>query len=267
MKILALVKYSLDVAEIKVNAATRALRMTGVPRRFGNLDKGAVEAAVRLKEASGAVVEILCLGPPEARGAVRDLLAMGADEATLVVDPYDGTADGAVAIRVLEAAIRKRGPFDLIVCGFASDDGYSYQTGARLAERLAVPFVSYAGEIRLDDGLLIADRDLDAGLQTVSVRPPAIVSVAEEAFQPRSVTLLQAMKAQRKPTNVWDLTGDLGLTRDELEKASGCEVLGETGIIVDRAQRVLTGPDLAQLADALIDTLAEAGILILGGER
>ena len=152
MKILALVKYSLDVAEIKVNAATHALRMTGVPRRFGSLDKGAVEVAVRLKEASDAVVEILCFGPSDARGAAKDLLAMGADEATVVEDPYDGAADAAVAVRVLEAAIRKRGPFDLLICGFASDDGYSHQTGARLAERLALPFVSYACEIRLEDG-------------------------------------------------------------------------------------------------------------------
>jgi electron transfer flavoprotein beta subunit len=226
-----------------------------------------VEVAVRLKEASDAVVEILCFGPADARGAVKDLLAMGADQATVVEDPYDGAADAAVAVRVLEAAIRKRGPFDLIVCGFASDDGYSHQTGARLAERLALPFVSYVCEIRLDDGLLIADRDLEAGLQTVSVPPPAIVSVAEEAFVPRSVTLLQAMKAQRKPTNLWDLEEDLGLTRDELEKVSGRDVLGETGIVVHREQRVLTGADFAAIADLLIDNLVDAGILVLEGER
>lgn len=267
MKILALVKYSLDVAEIKVNAATHALRMTGVPRRFGSLDKGAVEVAVRLKEASDAVVEILCFGPPEARGAAKDLLAMGADEATVVEDPYDGAADAAVAVRVLEAAIRKRGPFDLIICGFASDDGYSHQTGARLAERLALPFVSYACEIRLEDGLLIADRDLEAGLQTVSVPPPAIVSIAEEAFVPRSVTLLQAMKAQRKPTHVWDLEQDLGLARDELDRLSGRDVLGETGIVVERGQRMLMGPDLAEMADHFIDMLADAEILVVQEER
>jgi electron transfer flavoprotein beta subunit len=267
VKILALVKYSLDVAEIKVNATTRALRMTGVPRRFGSLDKGTVEAAVRLKEASDAVVEILCFGPPEARGAVKDLLAMGVDEATVVEDPYDGAADAAVAVRVLEAAIRKRGPYDLIICGFASDDGYSHQTGARLAERLALPFVSYACEMRLQDGLLIVDRDLEAGLQTVSVPPPAIVSIAEEAFLPRSVTLLQAMKAQRKPANVWDLEGDLGLARDELDRSSGRDVLGETGIVVDRGQRLLKGPGLAEMADLFIDMLVDAEVLVLEGER
>ena len=182
MKILALVKYSLDVAEIRVDPATHALRMSGVPRRFGDLDKGAVEAAVRLKETTDATVEVLCFGPPAARGAVKDLLAMGADEATVIEDPYGGAADGAVVARVLEAAISKRGPFDLIICGFASDDGYSFQTAPRLAERLGLPLVSYACEIGLEAGVLVADRDLEDGLETVSVGLPAIVSVAEEAF-------------------------------------------------------------------------------------
>ena len=147
VKILSLAKYSLDVAEIKVDPVTHSLRIGGAPLRFGDLDKGAVEAAVRLKEATGATVEVLCFGPPSAPSAVRDLLAMGADEATIVEDPYDGSADGAVAARVLAAAIVKRGPFDVIICGFASDDGYSFQTGPRLAEALGLPLVSYACKI------------------------------------------------------------------------------------------------------------------------
>lgn len=267
MKILALVKYSLDVAEIRVDPATRALRMNGVPERFGDLDKGAVEVAVRLKEKSDAVVEVLCLGPPAARRATKDVLAMGADEATVIEDPYDGAADAAVAVRVLEAAIRKRGPFDLIICGFASDDGYSHQTGPRLAERLGLPFVSYACEIGLDDGTLIAARDLEDGLQTVSVPLPAIVSVAEEAFVPRRVTLLQAMKAQKKPTNAWSLE-DLSLSKEALEEASGYTVVSETGIVVDRKQQLLKGLDLAEMADLLVDMLVAEEVLVLkGGAR
>ena len=265
MKILALAKYSLDVAEIRVDSASGALRMTGVPQRFGDLDKGAVEVAVRLKETSDAVVEVLCLGPPAARAATKDVLAMGADEATVIEDPYDGAADAAVAARVLEAAIRKRGPFDLIICGFASDDGYSHQTGPRLAERLGLPFVSYAREISLEGGVLMADRDLEDGIQTVSVPLPAIVSVAEEAFVPRRVTLLQAMKAQKKPTNMWSLEQDLGLSEEALDKVSGYSVICETGIVVDRKQHMLKGMDVTEMADLLIDMLVEEEVLALKG--
>lgn len=265
MKVLVLVKYSMDIGEIRVDAATSALRMTGVPSRFGDLDKGSVEVAVRIKEAYDAFVEVLCFGPPAARGAVQDLLAMGADEATVIEDPYAGTASASVAVRVLEAAIGKRGPFDLVICGFASDDGYSHQTGPRLAERLRLPFVSYVSELRLEDGVLVADRDLEDGPQTVSVSLPAIVSVAEEVFVARSVTLLQAMKAQKKPTNAWNVEEDLGLARDVLDESAEYSVVGETGVVFDRKQQVLKGLDLTVMADRLIDLLVSDDILVLKG--
>jgi electron transfer flavoprotein beta subunit len=265
MKIVVLVKYSLDVAEIRVDPATRALRMSGVPQRFGDLDKGAVEAAVRLKETTADVlVEVLCFGPPEARGAAKDLLAMGADSATVVEDPYGGSAEAAIAVRVIEAALRKTAPFDLVLCGFASDDGYSYQTGPRLAERLGLPFVSYASQINLDRGALVADRDLEDGIQTVSAPLPVVVSVAEEAFVPRSVTLLQAMKAQKKPTSVLSLA-DLGLSTEALEGVGGYRLLAETGTVVSRRQRLLKGGDVTELADQFIDALVDEEVLVLNG--
>lgn len=266
MKIIVLVKYSMDVAEIRVDPASHGLRMTGVPQRFGDVDKGAVEAAVRVKEASAssAVVEVLCFGPAAARTAVKDLLAMGADEAMVIEDPYGGASDGAVAAEVLEAALRKLGPFDLVLCGFASDDGYSYQMGPRLAERLGLPLVSYASEIALDSGTLVADRDLEEGLQTVSTPLPAIVSVAEEAFVPRMVTLLQAMKAQKKPSHALTIE-DLGLDKSVLDQAFAGHLTGETGIVVNRRQQVLMGHGLSEMADKLIDTLVDDQVLVLEG--
>ena len=167
---------------------------------------------------------------------------------------------------MLEAAISKRGPFDLIICGFASDDGYSFQTAPRLAERLGLPLVSYVCEIGLEAGVLVADRDLEDGLETVSVGLPAIVSVAEEAFLPRPVTLLQAMKAQKKPTNLWDLDEDLGLATAVLDEVSCYSAHAETGIVVDRAQQVVKGHDLSAMADQLIDSLIDEQVLVLKTE-
>jgi electron transfer flavoprotein alpha/beta subunit len=265
LKILALVKYSLDSAEIRVDATTHALRLAGVPERFGDLDKGAVEVAVRLKETNDAVVEVLCLGPAAARRSAKDVLAMGADEATVIEDPFAGAAEAAVAVRVLEAAIRKRGPFDLIVCGFASDDGYSHQTGPRLAERLGLPFVSYVREVSIEGTTLLADRDLEDGTQAVSVALPAVVSVAEEAFVPRRVTLLQAMKAQKKPLNAWTLDQDLALSRETLEGLFRSTLVSEAGVVVDRKRQVLRGPDLTDVADRFIDALVGEGVLVAEG--
>ena len=141
-----------------------------------------------------------------------------------------------MAVRILEAAIRKLGPFDLILCGFASDDGYTYQVAPRLAERLDLPLVSYARQISLSDGSLQADRDLEDSLQTVAVSLPALVSIAEEAFPPRRTTLMDALKAKKKPVNLWQVEADLGLSPAELEKLGSFDSSAQVGVIVHRKQ-------------------------------
>ena len=261
MKILALMKYSLDVAEIKVDPSTKELRMSGVPEKIGNIDKNVVEAAARLKEETGASLQGLTLGPPSARESFKDVLAMGLDEVYLIEDPFAGTADARIAVRILEAAVRKLGPFDLILCGFASDDGYTYQVAPRLAERLELPLVSYVRRISLSEDGLQADRDLEDSLQTVSVSLPALVSIAEEAFPPRRTTLMDALKAKKKPVNTWQVEADLGLSPAELEKLSGFESSSQIGVIVHRKQHMLKAGTPAELADQLIDALLQENVV------
>jgi electron transfer flavoprotein beta subunit len=264
VNILVLTKYSLDVAEIKVDATTHELRMAGVPEKIGNIDKNAVEAAVRLKEAVGGTLQALCLGPIAARDAFKDVLAMGVDEVTLIEDPFGGQADAAVIVGVLEAAIAKRGSFDVIMCGFASDDGYTYQVGPRLAERLHLPLVSYARSISVANGTLKADRDLEDRLQTVSVALPALISIAEEAFPPRRTTLMDAIKAKKKPVNVWHIDAELGLDRAALEAGSRVAAVSQTGVVIQRKQNVLKGQGMAEMADQLIDALLQDNVVIGG---
>ena len=255
MNILALVKYSLDVAEIKTDPATHELRLAGVPEKIGHIDRNVVEAAVRLKEANGGTVRALCLEPLAAREGIKDILAMGVDSATLVEDPCAGQAEAAVAVDLLAAAIAKLGQFDLILCGFASDDGYSFQVGPRLAERLAWPLISYARRLAVTGAQLEADRDLEDCLETVTAPLPALVSIAEEAFPPRRTTLMEAIKAKKKPVNTWQAVLDLGLTPDRWDKPRYQERTALTGIVVQRRQQVLKGTDMPALADTLIDVL------------
>jgi len=264
MRILALCKYSFDVAEIRIDSSTRELRLASVPRRVGGVDKSAVEAAVRLREADGGEVHVLCLGPMEARDAFRDVLAMGADDVTIAEDPFDGLAEGEVAALILEAAIRRFEPFDLVLCGFASDDGYTFQLGPRLAERLALPFVSYARQISVSDGTLTVERDLEDQTQIVSVRLPTVVSIAEEAFPPRRTTLMDALRARQKPVTIWQLDAPLGLTSEALDCAKHRLSVTSEGILVKRKRRVLAGPSLPDLADQLIQGLLEERVLTEG---
>ena len=261
MKILVLIKHSLDVAEIKVDPTTKELQMTGVPAKIGNIDKNVVEAAMRLKEAAGGSVQGLCLGPLAATDSFKDVLAMGLDEIFLIEDPFAGAADARVATRILEAAIRKLGQFDLILCGFASDDGYTYQVSPRLAERLELPLISYARQLTISDGQLKADRDLEDSLQTVSVSLPALVSVAEEAYPPRRTTLMDAIKAKKKPVNVWHVEADLGLSLSELEKFNSFQSSSQIGVIVHRKRQMIKSGSPSELADQLIDALLKEDVM------
>lgn len=261
MKILTLIKYSLDVAEIKVDPVSKELRMAGVPEKIGNIDKNVVEAAVRLKEATGASLQGLCLGPQTAKDSFKDVLAMGLDEVFLVEDPFAGAAEARVAVCILEAAIRKLGKYDLILTGFASDDGYTYQVAPRLAERLGLPLVSYTRTLSVSDGKLQADRDLEESLQTVAVPLPALASIAEEAFPPRRTTLMDAIKAKKKPVTIWQAEADLGLSKAELEQSGSFAASSQIGVVVHRKQNVFKGKPVAEMADQLIDALIQENVV------
>jgi electron transfer flavoprotein beta subunit len=264
MKILALIKYSLDVSEIKVDSATRELRMAGVPSKIGNIDKNVVELAVKLKESTGGMVQGLCFGPAAARDSFKDVLAMGLDEVFLVEDPFADGAESAIAVRILEAAIRKLGSFDLIISGFASDDGFSYQVAPRLAERLDLPLVSYVRQFSLENGKLQADRDMEDGLQTVTTSLPALISVAEEAFPPRRTTLMDAIKAKKKPVATWQVEADLGLSPAQLSDLSCFASSSQMGVVVHRKQNIFKGKSPVEMADQLIDALLQENVLTGG---
>jgi electron transfer flavoprotein beta subunit len=261
VKILVLIKYSLDTGEIKVDPGTRELRLAGVPEKIGNIDKNVVEAAVRLKESAGGTVQAVTFGPPAAKDGFKDILAMGVDEAFLVEDPFAGSADGRIVVRILEKVVGKLGPFDLILCGFASDDGYTYQVAPRLAERLNLPMVSYARQLSLNGAQLQADRDLENDLQTVVASLPALVSIAEEAFRPRRTTLMDAIKAKKKPVNIWQVEGDLGISKAELEQYSCFASSSQIGVIVQRKQTIFKGKPAAEMADQLIDALLQENVV------
>jgi electron transfer flavoprotein beta subunit len=265
LKILVLLKYSLDTGEIKVDSVTHELSLTGVPEKIGNIDKNVVEAAVRLKESVGeGTVQALMLGPVTAKEGFKDVLAMGVDEVFLLEDPFMGQADAGMVVRVLESAIRKLAPFDLVMCGFASDDGYTYQVGPRLAERLGLHLISFVDLISLDDGKLRAECNLDEYLETVTTPLPVLLSIAEEAFPPRRITLMDAIKAKKKPVNIWSVAGDLGLNPDELAAASPIQAAEQVGVNVQRKQKVWKNESATALADRIIDALLAENVLTEG---
>lgn len=254
MKIVACIKYSLAVPELKVDPATKELRLAGVPQRVGAIDKNVLEAAAVLKEASGATVHGLTLAPAAAREGFRESLAIGLDDLT-IIDSSNWPEGPAVTAAVLAAAIRKIGDVDLVICGETSDDGMSYQVPPRLAERLGWPLLGFARTLQLAGSTLTADRDLDTGMQRVECPLPLVVTVTQETNTPRRPTLMDAMKAKKKTVNIWQPAGDLGLDPAALQAHGGVTRVAQEGIVVKRKELRLQGGDMAALANRLLDAL------------
>jgi electron transfer flavoprotein beta subunit len=255
MKIVACIKYSLDVSEVKVDPATKDIRLAGVPQRVGVIDKHVLETAVALKEASGGTVHGLTLAPAGAREAFREAMAMGLDDLTFIDSDGLAATGPAVTAMVLAAAVQKLGDVNLVVCGDASDDGVSYQIPPRLAERLGWPLLGFARNISLNDSVIGADRDLDSGMQRVEGSLPLVLTVTQETNTPRRPTLMDALKAKKKPVAVWQPEADLNLTPEQLQTRAGVTRTAQTGIVVKRKQQMFQGEDMAALANQLLDAL------------
>ncbi len=261
MKIVACIKYSLDVSEIKVDPETAVLSLAGVPKKVGHIDKNVLEAAISLAEAYGGTVHALTFGPAASKESYREALAMGLEDVILVEDPLDGQGGPTVTARVLAAAIEKIGNVDLVLCGEVSDDGFTYQVPPRLAERLGLPQVSFARQISVEDGNVLVERELEDGSQTVTAPLPALISVTEETNTPRRPTLMEAMKAKQKPVHIWQIESELGLSREDLAKLSGFEMMATKGVVVHRKQQVLKGDDMEAMAGQLVDLLIEENVI------
>jgi electron transfer flavoprotein beta subunit len=182
-------------------------------------------------------------------------MAAGLDDLT-IVDSTGWPAEGAaVTAAVLAAAIQKLGDVDLVVCGEASDDGVSYQVPPRLAERLGWPLLGFARNIRLDGGCMTADRDLDNGMQRVECSLPLVLTVTQETNTPRRPTLMDAVKAKKKPVSVWQPAADLELSPEALQAHGGVVRVAQEGIVIKRKERRLQGGDMTALANQLLDAL------------
>ena len=115
-------------------------------------DKNAVEAALKLKDATGCKVVVITMGPPPAQGMLRELMAMGADEGILVSAREFGGSDTFATSQILAAAIKKYGvdADDVVFCGRQAIDGDTAQVGSQIAEKLNIPQVSYAADVKIE---------------------------------------------------------------------------------------------------------------------
>lgn len=255
------VKHSLDVSEIRVDPSTRRPITVGVKRKTSDFDKNAIEEAVRLKEKHGWKVVAITYGPDEAKSALREAMAMGVDEAVLVTDPGYEQSDTLVTSLFLAEAIRKEGPFDLILLGEASIDGYTYQVGPRIAGLLGLPQVTHARRLEVRGDEVVVERDLEEGYEVVAAKMPAVVTVTKEINEPRYPKLMDIMRASKKPIKVLK-AADLGIPEGRRGAAgSGVEVLKALAPEMRRKGHIIKGKEVGETVAELVELLVKEGVV------
>lgn len=261
VNVIVLIKDIVDLTEIKVDPRTQRPILAGLPRKISDVDKRAVEAAVQLKEKHGGKVAVLSLGDDKTRTALREALAMGCDEAYLLKDPAFEGSDTLATSRILAAAIRKIGEYDLILCGEMTLDSLSAQVGPRVAELLGLPQLTYVRSLDLKEGRVVAERDLEEEDEVVEAPMPALVTVVREINEPRIPSLMSIMRASRKKIEEWDREA-LGLSEGEVGSAgSAVEILEVRAPKMERKRVIIKAETPEEAAERLVEKLMEEGVL------
>ena len=198
MKILVPVKRVVDYnVKVRVKNDNSGVELDNVKMSMNPFDEIAVEEAVRLKEA-GVAEEItaITVGESSAQEQLRTALALGADKAILIETEYEPQPLGIS--KALKSIVERDNP-DLILMGKQAIDGDNNQTGQMLAALLGYPQATFASELKISDGKAEVTREVDGGLQTISINLPAIVTSDLRLNEPRYASLPNIMKAKQKP--------------------------------------------------------------------
>jgi electron transfer flavoprotein beta subunit len=255
------VKQALDVAELKIDRATRVPVTIGVPRKISDFDKNAIEEAVRLKEKHGGTITILTMGKPEAVEAIKEALAMGADDACLVSDPSFEKSDTLATSYVLFKAIQKLGDFDLIFCGESSIDGFSGQIGPRLAERLGIPVATYVSRLELEGDVAKVERDLEEGIQVLEAKTPLLLTVTNAINEPRLPSLMAILKASSKEIKKWSSSELETLEEKVGSSGSAIEWIKVLAPEMERKGIIFKDKPADETAEELANAIVKEGVL------
>ncbi|MFC5463110.1 electron transfer flavoprotein subunit beta/FixA family protein [Massilia niabensis] len=244
MKILVAVKRVVDYnVKVRVKSDGSGVELANVKMSMNPFDEIAVEEAVRLKE-SGTASEVIAVscGVPQCQETLRTAMAIGADRGILV---ETGEELQPLAVAKLIKALADKEQPQLIILGKQAIDDDANQTGQMLASMLGWPQATFASRLTSEEGRATVTREVDGGLETLTLNLPAVVTTDLRLNEPRYVTLPSIMKAKKKTLEVVK-PADLGV--DVAPRLKTLKVVEPTkrsaGIVV---------PDVATLVRKLRD--------------
>ncbi|MEM7776799.1 MAG: electron transfer flavoprotein subunit beta/FixA family protein [Pseudomonadota bacterium] len=203
MKILVPVKRVVDYnVKIRVKPDGSGVELANVKMSMNPFDEIAVEEALRLKEGGKAdEIVVVSIGPDKAQETIRNGLAMGADRGILIKTDEGLAVEPLAVAKLLKGVIADEAP-GLVIMGKQAIDDDCNQTGQMLAALLDWPQATFASKLEIGDGRAEVTREVDGGLQTLSINLPAIVTTDLRLNEPRYTSLPNIMKAKKKPIDV-----------------------------------------------------------------
>lgn len=239
MKILVCVKRVVDYnTRIQVKSDGSGVQLDGVKFSMNPFDEIAVEEAVRLKEA-GLATEVVAvsIGDDKSQDTLRSALAMGADSAILLRTEQE--QQPLQAAKALKQVAEQQQP-DLVLLGKQAIDDDANQTPQMLAALLAWPQATFASKLEINGNRASVTREVDAGLETLEVDLPAVVSSDLRLNEPRYIKLPDIMKAKRKPLEITELSSlELGHTASIKTLSTSAPAQRQAGIKVESAEALL----------------------------
>ncbi|MDO4628110.1 MAG: electron transfer flavoprotein subunit beta/FixA family protein [Planctomycetia bacterium] len=194
------VKQVPDTANITSDAMTPegTVNRSALPTIFNPEDLHALETALEVRDRFGGTVTVVTMGPPKAADVLRACLYRGADRAVLLTDRRAAASDTLATSYILSQAVKTIGDYDFVFCGRQAIDGDTAQTGPQIAEKLAIPQVTYLESVvdvqETPSKVARIRRNIGNGYEIVDVQLPALITVIETANEPRPFAAKKVMR-------------------------------------------------------------------------
>lgn len=258
MDIIVCLKQNVDIKQVRIKKESREPVLEGLPFLFGDMDRNALEEAVRIKEKVGGKVIALSVGSAKLKDTIKDALAGGADEAVILIDQLFTNLDSRMTVKILAKAIQKIGKFDIILLGEGSTDNYSGQVGPRLAELLGLPAITYVRQVEYANNKIKATRNMEESLEVVESQLPLLITATSGINEPRIPSLMQILKAAKKPVQEWNASA-IGITTADLGERDS-QVISNLAPVEQR-KKVIWERNVDENVNNLVNSLLKEGVL------
>jgi len=228
-------------ARIRIGTDGTSVDPSGVKFVLNPYDEFAVEAALKQKEGAGAgEVAVLSVGAADSAETLRTALAMGADRATLL--KTEAAPEGLAVARLIADEVRGQ-EFDLLLFGMKAADDDAQAVGTMVGELLDLPSAAVVTEFTVENGSVIAHREIEGGTEIVEMKTPCVITITKGAYEPRYASLKGIMAAKKKPLEEKAVeAGDSGMTVEALsypEERQAGRWIGEGPDSVPELLRIL----------------------------